>query len=182
MTKRTSAAPYARGLFDVALASGDPRRVGDELHSLADLLARHAGLHKALAHPSVSSDTRKAIAARIAEAAGLAPITRAFLGIVVDQRAVSLLPEIARHYRARLMQHFRSVEAEVTTAVPLGDERVAAMTRSLAELTGKDVTVTTRVDASILGGVVTRIGSTVFDGSIRRQLERLKAQLAESGQ
>jgi F-type H+-transporting ATPase subunit delta len=182
MTKRNSALPFARGLFDAALASGDARRVGDELQSVAGLLARHAELHKALANPAVSSAARKAIAAGIADAAGLSPVTRAFLAIVVDQRAVALLPDIARRYRARVMQHFRLVEAEVTTAVPVGDGPVAAVTRRLAEMTGKEVTVTTRVDPSIIGGVVTRIGSTVFDGSVRRQLERLKSHLSESGQ
>jgi F-type H+-transporting ATPase subunit delta len=182
MTKRTVAAPLARGLFDVALESGDAPRVGQEVQALADLLARHADLHKALANPAVSSEARRAIAARIGDAAGLSPVSRAFLGIVVDHRSVSTLPDVARLYHARLMQHLRSVEAEVTTAVAISDERLAAMRKSLAELTGRSVTVTTRVDAAIMGGVVTRIGSTVFDGSIRRQLELLKVQLVEAGQ
>jgi F-type H+-transporting ATPase subunit delta len=66
--------------------------------------------------------------------------------------------------------------------VPIAEDRVAAIAGSLAEMTGKDVRVTTRVDESIIGGVVARIGSTVFDGSISRQLDRLRVQLAESGQ
>jgi F-type H+-transporting ATPase subunit delta len=182
MTKRTPAAPFARGLFDVAVTGGDATRVGDELQALADLLARHADLHRALVNPAVKAETRRAIASRISEAAGLLPITRAFLTIVVEQRAVQALPDIARHYRARLMQHFRIVEAEVTTAVAIAEDRVAAIAGSLAEMTGKDVRVTTRVDESIIGGVVARIGSTVFDGSISRQLDRLRVRLAESGQ
>ena len=75
------------------------------------------------------------------------------------------------------MDHRHVVRAEVTTATPIDAARVAAIQRSLAEVTGRTVTMATKVDPAIVGGLVARIGSTVYDGSVTRQLERMREQL-----
>jgi F-type H+-transporting ATPase subunit delta len=77
------------------------------------------------------------------------------------------------------MEHQRVVRAEVTTAVPLSQERAAQLQQRLASATGRAVTMTTKVDASIIGGVITRIGSTVYDGSVAAQLAKVKDRLVE---
>jgi F-type H+-transporting ATPase subunit delta len=92
---------------------------------------------------------------------------------------LALLPHILDVYRERLMEHRNVLRAEVTTAVALSPERVAQLRQRLAAATGRDVTMTTNVDASIIGGVVTRIGSTVYDGSVATQLARVKARLEQ---
>jgi F-type H+-transporting ATPase subunit delta len=87
---------------------------------------------------------------------------------------------MAEAYRERLRQHQQIVRAEVTTAVPLTDDRRAALEKGIAAATGRQVMLTTAVDPAIIGGAITRIGSTVYDGSVARQLERLKEQLQTS--
>ena len=91
-----------------------------------------------------------------------------------------LLPELAEAYRSRLMDHQQIVRATVTTAVALPPDRVSALEQGLATATGRQVQLRVDVDPAILGGAVARIGSTVYDGSITTQLDRLKQRLVES--
>ena len=91
-----------------------------------------------------------------------------------------LLPELLASYRERLLDHQKVVRAIVTTAIPLGADRAQAIERGLAQLTGRTVTLATNVDPSIIGGVVARIGSTVYDGSVTTQLQKMKQRLVES--
>ena len=88
------------------------------------------------------------------------------------------MPELLDVYRERLMEHQQVVRAEVTTAAPLSADRVAQLQKKLADITGRKVDMTTTVDPSIIGGVVTRIGSTVYDGSIASQLAKLREKLS----
>src|SRR5918912_530345 len=81
-------------------------------------------------------------------------------------------------YRERLMEHQQVVRAEVTTAAPLSADRATQLQKKLADITGRKVDMTTTVDPAIIGGVVTRIGSTVYDGSIATQLAKLKEKMA----
>jgi len=89
-----------------------------------------------------------------------------------------VMPELLDVYRERLMEHQQVVRAEVTTAAPLSADRVAQLQKKLADITGRKVDMTTTVDPSIIGGVVTRIGSTVYDGSIASQLAKLREKLS----
>ena len=88
-----------------------------------------------------------------------------------------LLNDIAEMFADRVLQARRIVAAEVVTAVPLGDDQRMTLRTALGRVTGADLRVTERVDPSLIGGVVARVGSMVFDGSVTRQLERLKQQL-----
>ncbi len=82
-------------------------------------------------------------------------------------------------YRDRLMDHLNVVRAEVTTAVDLAPERAQAIERRLEEVTGRTVTLTTKIDPALIGGMVARVGSTVYDGSVTMQLQKMKTRLAE---
>ena len=99
--------------------------------------------------------------------------------MLADRGRLALLPDIVRFYRARVFEHLGVVDAEVTTARPLSPEQDAAVRRRLAGAGAGDVRVTTVVGPEILGGVVTRIGSTVYDGSVARHLERMRQALLE---
>ena len=102
-----------------------------------------------------------------------------FPGGFPDRGRLGLLPDIVRFYRARVIEHLGVVDAQVTTAQPLSPEQTAAMRERLATAGAGDVRLTTVVDPEILGGVVTRIGSTVYDGSVARHLERMRQTLLE---
>jgi len=97
-----------------------------------------------------------------------------------DRDRLVLLPDLLESYRDRLLAHRHVVRAEVTTTVPLAADRAKAIERSLAQVTRQTVMLETKVDAGILGGVVARIGSIVYDGSVTRQLEKMKQRLADS--
>jgi F-type H+-transporting ATPase subunit delta len=89
------------------------------------------------------------------------------------------LPDLDAIYRERLMEYRHVVRAEVTTAVPLSADRIAELQERLAAATGRRVTMTTNVDPGLIGGAVARVGTTVFDGSIATQLERIKERLEQ---
>jgi F-type H+-transporting ATPase subunit delta len=104
---------------------------------------------------------------------------RKLLILLAERDRLVLLPDLLASYRERLLDHANVVRAELTSAVELPPERAQAIERRLAELTGRSVALTTRVDASLIGGIVARVGGTVYDGSVTTQLQKLRARLAE---
>lgn len=181
MTNRAAARRYARALFDVVLKEANPTEVDRELASVHALVGSNDALRRALTNPAIpASRKRGVIEALLAHAGSLTPALGKLLLMLAERDRLALLPELAEAYRERLMEHLHILRAEVTTAVPLPDGRRATIERGLAEATGRTVALTARVDPAIIGGAVTRVGSTVYDGSIVRQLERLREQLQTS--
>ncbi len=178
MSARSSATRYARALFDVALKESDPQLVADQLREFAAILAGHEHLERVLTNPVVPAANKKAAVAELASRAGLVPVLARLLALLADRDRLALVPLVQEVFRDRLLQHQNVVRAEVTTAVPLGDDGRAALARGLGELTGRSVQMTAAVDPEILGGVIAKIGSTVYDGSLKRQLERMRERLA----
>ena len=99
--------------------------------------------------------------------------------LLADRDRLSLLPDLLAVYRERLLDYRQVVRAEVTTAMPLAQDRAAQLEKRLAEVTGRRVTMTAKVDPALIGGVVTRIGSTVYDGSVATHLETMKQRLLQ---
>jgi F-type H+-transporting ATPase subunit delta len=110
----------------------------------------------------------------------LSPIVVKLLALLADRDRLALLPEIVRSYENRLMEHAQVVRAEIVTAIALPPDRLAALQQGLAGATGRQVQLEHRVDPSIVGGAIARVGSTVYDGSVTTQLEKLKQQLMEA--
>jgi F-type H+-transporting ATPase subunit delta len=177
MPSRASAARYARALFDVALKESDPVQIERELAAFAGLMSSNAELHSALTNPAVPASAKRHIAEALGTRLNAAPPVRKLLALLADRDRLGIVPDLLAIYRERLMEHQQVVRAEVTTAAPLTAERVAQIEQKLAALTGRTVNMTTSVDPAIIGGVVTRIGSTVYDGSIATQLAKLKEKL-----
>jgi F-type H+-transporting ATPase subunit delta len=181
MTNRAAATRYARALFDVALKEADPQGVETELTAFAALVSAHGPLQRALVTPSIPGARKRALVeALLAKAGTVAPVLSKLLLLLADRDRLVLLPELAEAYRERLMQHQGVVRAEVVTAVALPGGRRAALEQGIARATGRTVVLTATVDPGIIGGAVTRVGSTVYDGSVARQLVRLKEQLQTS--
>ena len=178
MTNRAAARRYARALFDVSLKEADPVQVGVELDAFAELMRTNAELERALISPAVPAARKRAVVATLVEIAAASTVVSKLLLLAERDRLV-LLPDVAAGYRERLLDHQNVVRAEVTSAVPLPDEVIAKLKRSLAQVTGRDVLIDTKVDGSILGGVKAQVGSVVFDGSVTRQLERMRARLGQ---
>jgi F-type H+-transporting ATPase subunit delta len=102
--------------------------------------------------------------------------------MLASRDRIALLPEIVDAYSGKLMDHQKVVRASVTSAAPLPGDRVKELERQLAGITGRKVVMSAAVDPAILGGLVTRIGSTVWDGSVKRQLEKIRERLVASSQ
>ena len=185
MTSRAAAGRYARALFDVVRqesgGQADLEKVQQDLSEFAQLVSSHESLSRVLVHPAIPAARKRAVIEQlIAQAPGLSPVLSRVLLLLAERDRLVLLPDVAEAYRARLMDHLQVVRAEVTTAIPLPAERVQALQQGLARATGWQVQLGTRVDGSIIGGAVARIGSTVYDGSVTTQLERLKQKMVEA--
>lgn len=177
MSSRASAARYARALFDVALQESEPGQVEQELSSIASLIDAHADLKAAVESPGVPPHAKKALVQALAERAQLSGSVTRLLIMLAERDRLVLLPEILDAFRARLMEQRRVLEAEVTTAIPLAAEQQAALQQRLSSATARQVSITTKVDPALIGGVVARIGAVVYDGSLATQLEKLKQRL-----
>lgn len=161
----------------MALKESDPVQIERELAAFAGLMSSNAELHSALTNPAVPASAKRHIAEALGTRLNAAPPVRKLLALLADRDRLGIVPDLLAIYRERLMEHQQVVRAEVTTAAPLTAERVAQIEQKLAALTGRKVNMTTSVDPAIIGGVVTRIGSTVYDGSIATQLAKLKEKL-----
>lgn len=181
MTSRAAATRYARALFDVVLKeSGDVEQVGRDLDAFARMVAGNTDLARVLSNPAIPTARKRGVIEQLLARSGtLSPVLSKILLLLADRDRLRILPDLAAGYRERLMQHAQVVRAEVVTATPIPADRVAALKAGLARATGRDVQLESRVDPSLIGGAVTRVGSTVYDGSIATQLRRMKDRLTD---
>jgi F-type H+-transporting ATPase subunit delta len=181
MTSRAAAKRFARALFDVARAERlDLEKVDQELAAVAAFVAANEPLQRVLVNPAIPAPRKRAVMQQLLERSPVTSVVARLLLLLADRDRLVLLPELAEAYRQRLMDHQLVVRAEVTTAVALPDDRAAALRAGLAAVTGRQVQLGVRVDPLIVGGAVARIGSTVYDGSVTTQLEKLKQQLIQA--
>jgi F-type H+-transporting ATPase subunit delta len=183
VTRHAAATRYARALFDVALRESDVAKIGDELTGFVGLIQSHEVLATVFANPAIPGSRKAALVKALIERAGplSAPLSKLIL-LLADRDRLVLLPDLASAYRERLLDHQRVIRGNVTTAVALDEQKLRLLEQGLARATGRKVILESKVDPSIIGGVVTRLGSTVYDGSVTAQLNRLKESLIESGQ
>jgi len=181
MTSRAAGTRYARALFDVARKEGNIEQAGRDLAAFAQLVAGHDLLARVLSNPAIPASRKRAVVEQlITRACSLAPVVGKLMTLLADRDRLMLLPDIGPSYQDRLMAHGNVVRAEVVTAIGLTGDRMAALQQGLARATGRQVQLESRVDPSIIGGAITRIASTVYDGSVTRQLEKMKEALTAS--
>jgi F-type H+-transporting ATPase subunit delta len=178
MSARSVARRYAAALFDVTRKAGSEERAGQDLAELARTVAGHAELQGVLASPTVPASVKKTIVLALLDALGAASDeVRRTVAMLADRDRLAILSDLAAVFGDQLLDAKKIVQADVVTAVPLSAAGRAALTEALGRATGKSVTMTERVDPALVAGVVARVGSVVYDGSVTRQLERLREQL-----
>jgi ATP synthase F1 delta subunit len=181
VTNKTAAIRYARALLDVAVKEhADLELIERELSQFADLFKQYPLLEKVLLNPAVPVPRKRAAVADVLAQAKFTSIVSKLIALLADRDRLVLVPDLLKAYSDRLLDHRGVVRAEVTTATALDAGRTAAIEKGLASLTGRTVQLTTKIDPAIVGGLVARIGSTVYDASVTRQLEKMKARLIES--
>ncbi len=180
MSVRASATRYARALLDVVIAEkGNPEQVEQELATIVDVVQRHPELQRVLMNPAIPVAGKRGVMKELTARTNVSTPVAKLMLLLADRDRLVLLPELLAVYRERLMDYRQVVRAEVTTAAPLPQDRAEQLEKRLAEVTGRRVTMTAKVDPSLIGGVVTRIGSTVYDGSVATHLETMKQKLIE---
>lgn len=180
MSLRTSANRYAKALFDVALEEkADLAKVGADLSAVVEMMKGSPELERAAGFSSTTDAQRQALMESVARAMSLTVPVAKTLVLLARSGKLNLIPELSIAYRERLLAHQNIVRADVTSAAPLSAEKTRALEDSLSKVTGKKVEITASVDPELLGGVVARIGSTVYDGSVRTQLAQMRQELVK---
>lgn len=167
---------YASALFQVVRAEGEIDRVEDELYRFGKLLDANHELKQALSDQSIDKDQRKKVLNGLLEGK-VSPHTLGLLGFVVEQGRARQLPQILSELSSLAAEARNAVVAEVRSAIPLDEQQKASLTQALTKATGKKVELKVLVDPAVIGGVVTKVGDTVIDGTVRRRLEQLKEQV-----
>ncbi len=181
MSLRTTATRYARALLDVAAKESDPQKVEQDLASIVAAVTGNDEARRILSNPGLPPATRRKIIGAIATQTGAEPVVVKLVMLNADRGRIEMLPQLLETYRERLLAHRNIVSASVRSAAPLAPATVTRLEQSLATLTGKHVQLDVTTDPSLIGGIVARIGSTVYDGSIKTQLGKMKQQLVEQG-
>ncbi len=132
---------------------------------------------KVLTNPAVPAPKKRAAVAEAVRQSGVRPMVGKLLVLLAERDRLILLPELLAAFRDRLMAHQGVVRAEVTTATDLPAARAADIQKSLAAVTNRSVALTTRVDPKVIGGLVARVGGTVYDASVATQLEKMRQRL-----
>ena len=178
MTTRTAAARYARALLDVATKeSVDLDTLARELDEFPAFFTAQPALEGLMLNPAVPAPRKRAAMEEITRISGLTPIISKLLVLLADRDRLGLVKDVAATYRDFLAERQNVVHAEVTSAEPLSSDRIQAIEQRLATVTGKRVAMTAMVDKDIIGGVVARVGSTVYDASIATQLKKIRDRL-----
>jgi len=172
---------YARAFADVVLEKRlDPAKTLAEAQQISSLVRENKALREVWQAPSVSADQKRAVLDAIAKRAGISQMVRNFIAVLIDKGRMRFLDEIVVEFSHELNQRLGFAEAEITTTRELTAGERSALEADLAKVTGKKIRARYDQDQSILGGAVARVGSTVYDGSVKGQLEKLREQLTAS--
>jgi len=171
---------YARAFADVVMESKlDAAKTVVQLQAFVDTYAGSVELRKVWGSPAVPAEQKRALLDQIVGQMGEVPkALRNFIAVLIDHSRIAILPDIARHVESELNTRLGRVEAQVTSARPLNEGEQRALVAQVAEATGRQVTAKYAIDAALLGGAVVRVGSTVYDGSVRGQLQKIRLELA----
>lgn len=168
---------YAQALFELASDADQIAAVEDDLNALKAMRSESADLRRLLDSPVFDADDRGRALQALADRARFQPLTRKFLGLLVANRRTAALPAVIEGFRRLSAARRGAVAAEVVTAVPLSDAQRASLADALRHSLGKAAEVTLRVDPAILGGLRIKVGSRLFDASVKSRLDQLKFAL-----
>jgi F-type H+-transporting ATPase subunit delta len=149
------------------------------LDSIADLFNTSHELHVLFENPAVPSNQKLRLLDALVSRLGSTKEVRNFVAVLIDKGRMGLLPEIAEQFKLEINERLGFADAEVTSARELGADERSALEQQISTVTGKKVRARYRRDESLLGGVRVKVGSTVYDGSVRSELERMRTALAQ---
>jgi F-type H+-transporting ATPase subunit delta len=178
MSLRSAARRYAAVLFEVVQAKGDLAKVEGELQAFISMVEGHRELQSVLAHPAIAALKKRELIETILSAIpDLSNEVRRLLLMLAERDRLGIVRDVAAAFTERLMAHRKVMDAQIVTASALPDTQRAALAKALSSAVGADVRLKESVDPSIMGGIVARVGSVVYDASLTRQLEKMRQQL-----
>ena len=170
---------YARAFADVVVDQRlDPAKTLAEAQQVSALVRESGELREVWVTPSIPGEQKRAVLDAVAKRAGISPMVRNFIAVLIDKGRINFLQEIVAEFAHELNLRLGFAEAEITTTRELSVDERRALEADLAKVTGKKIRARYDQDRSILGGAIARIGSTVYDGSVKGQLEKIREQLA----
>lgn len=175
---RSASLQYANALADIALEQGAAEPARRELADFVDAYEESADLRNFLGSPAVARETKHGLIEKLVARLGASKIIRNFLFLVIDNQRTHLLPAILATFERVLRQRQGVADAEVASPAEMTDSQKASLLRTLERLTGKKINAKYSLEPGLLGGLVVRIGDTIYDGSVRNQLNQLRARLA----
>jgi F-type H+-transporting ATPase subunit delta len=172
---------YARAFADVVIKLKlDANQVRGELSSITDLLEQSVDLQRVWDNPAIPHDQKLKVLDAVAQRAGLVTAVRNFMAVLIEHRRMRLLPQIVRQFETELNDRLGFIDAKITSARELSPQERQALEQQVARMTGRIVRAEYATDTKVIGGAVVKIGSTIYDGSVRGQLHRIRQQLAEA--
>lgn len=173
------ASTYARAFADVILeAHLDPRRAIGGLRRISELLRESIELRRVWENPAVPAEQKRKLVDVIVQREGIERHVRNLVAVLIDHRRIPFLERITEQLEKELDLRLGFAEAQITSARELGDAEKRSLEAQIAKVTGKKVRARFGLDASLLGGAVVRIGSTIYDGSVKGQLEKIKEAIS----
>ncbi len=178
MSVQTVARRYASALADVVLEHGEAREVQEELVAWEKMFQANPVLAEVFRNPTITLDKKRAVLNKLIERSKPAPTTTNFLKVLLQNQRLTDLSEINKKFADILDMRAGMVAATVTTARTVPDGARQTLHAKLVSVTGKKVRINFTTDSELIGGLVTRIGSTVYDGSVRNHLQQIRARMA----
>jgi len=175
-----AAARYAKALVEIVQdpKSGlAPETALDQLTAFEDVLKESRELRASLVSPAILASRKRAVAGRLAGQLGLHDLVRNLIYVLIDHHRTALFAEVRKSFQAQMDEANGIARAEVTGAAELNAEQRTALEDRLGKLTGKSIRCSYSVEPGLIGGVAVKIGSKVYDGSVRGQLEALRRKL-----
>ncbi|HEV2704524.1 MAG TPA: ATP synthase F1 subunit delta [Pyrinomonadaceae bacterium] len=169
---------YAAALADVVMARGEAREVQEELSAWEEMTQANPQLLEVFRNPTIPYEQKRRVVGALVERTRPRQTTANFIQVLLQNHRLADLAEINKNFAQELDRRSGTVSAQVTTARPVPPQEQEALRARLGELTRSNVRLQFDVDESLIGGIVTRIGSTVYDGSVRNQLEQIKHRMA----
>jgi len=178
LSLQTVSRRYATALADVAISRGEDREVQAEIDLWAAMIEENPQLREIFSNPTIPYDQKRRVLQELISRSRVRETTASFLQVLLKNQRLDQLKNVAGRFSQLLDERAGVVAAKVTTARPIPEEQRNALRDALASVTGKTVRLDFDTDEAIIGGVVARIGSTIFDGSVQSQLQRLAVDLS----
>ncbi len=177
MSQGMIARRYAKALVNLAENEKDLNNTGKHLHSITEVYKENLALRQVLSDTKVSSGVKLKILKDVLSKVKVSKLVDTFIRYLLAKRRIDLLPDIERSFNLLLQEKLGRIEAKVTTASELPKDTVKKLVDAISSYSGKEIEVNVAIDPSIIGGIVTRIGSTVIDGSIQTYLNQIRKSI-----